>query len=451
MQQSNPVSNSAHQLTADEVVARHRAAGKAATKGAVFAEFVDMFDIYLPTVILTPALLYFRPPNLDPGLDAIMTSLIFVTTLIGRPVGAAIFGHMADSLGRRRTTIMSVSGFGIITLLIALVPGYQTLGVGSYWILILLRFLDGVCLGGGYTGALPLAMEYSPKKKRGLLGGVVLAGFPLAYIVINLLGLASFNIFTVGDVHSSYVQWGWRIPFILGALGAFALALYYKYSVSESEIWKVSETKGSPLREVFRGQSLKNFLQVFLMMTGFWLTQNLVTLFIPSVVLPKTLGLTGTQLTTTLLIAYACLIGSYIAAGVIAQKIGRRKFFMILGVLIAVVGSALMVTVMNSKGQSWGLITFLVCVFSILVTAPWGAVLPYITERFHTGVRASGFGLGFSASVVIPSFYAFYLTGLQSFLSAAAAAATLLVIGGLLGVLGAGMGPETKDVDFTTD
>lgn len=451
MQQTNPASNSARQLTADEVVTRHRAAGKAATKGAVFAEFVDMFDIYLPTVILTPALIYFRPPNLDAGMDAIMTSLIFVTTLIGRPVGAAIFGHMADSLGRRRTTILSVSGFGIITVLIALVPGYQTIGVGSYWILILLRFLDGVCLGGGYTGALPLAMEYSPKRKRGLLGGIVLAAFPLAYIVINLLGLASFNIFTVGDVHSSYVQWGWRIPFILGALGAFALALYYKYSVSESEIWKVSENKGSPLREVLSGASLKNFLQVFLMMSGFWLTQNLVTLFIPSVVLPKTLGLTGTQLTTTLLIAYACLIGSYIAAGVIAQKIGRRKFFMILGVLIAVVGSALMITLMNSKGQSWGTITFLVCVFSILVTAPWGAVLPYITERFHTGVRASGFGLGFSVSVVIPSFYAFYLAGLQSFLSAAAAAATLLVIGGLLGVLGAALGPETKDVDFTTD
>ncbi|MBT1003936.1 MFS transporter [Paenarthrobacter sp. DKR-5] len=453
MRQTNETSAPAQQLTADEVAARHKTAGKAATKGAVYAEFVDMFDIYLPTVILTPAMVFFRPPNLDPGMDAILTSLIFATTLIGRPIGAAIFGHMADSLGRRKTTILSVSGFGIITLLIALVPGYETIGVGSYWILIALRFLDGICLGGGYTGALPLAMEYSPKEKRGLLGGVVLAGFPLAYIVINLIGLASFNIFKVGDVHSSYVQWGWRIPFIIGALVAGALALYYTKSVSESEIWKVSESKskGSPLREVMRGQNLKNFLQVFLMMTGFWLTQNIVTLFIPSAVLPKTLGLTGTQLTTTLLIAYACLIGSYIAAGLIAQKIGRRRFFMILGVLIAVVGSALMVTLMNSKGQSWGLITVLVCAFSILVTAPWGAVLPYITERFHTGVRASGFGLGFSVSVVIPSFYAFFLTGLQSFLSAAAAAATILVIGGILGSIGAAIGPETKDVDFTTD
>ncbi|NLU71881.1 MFS transporter [Streptomyces sp. HNM0575] len=437
-------------ITAEDS-ARSETKRKAATRGAVYAEFVDMFDIYLPTVILTPAMLYFRPKDVSPGLDAIMTSLIFATTLVGRPVGAAIFGHMADRLGRRRTTILSVAGFGVVTLLIGLLPGYAGIGIASFWILIALRFLDGVFLGGGYTGALPLAMEYSPKERRGLVGGLVLAAFPAAYIVINLVGLASFSIFTVGDVNSSYVQWGWRIPFVIGALLAGALALYYTRSVSESEIWKVSETKGSPLKEVFRGASLRNFLQVFLMMTGFWLTQNMVTLFLPASALPKTLGLTGTQLTTTLLIAYFCLVFSYIGAGLLGQRIGRRTFFMVVGPLIAVVGSVLLVVLMNGKDESWGFITLIVCLFSILVTAPWGVVLPYITERFHTGVRASGFGLGFSASVVIPSFYAFYLTGLESFMSPTAAAVTLLAVGGLLGGIGGALGPETKNVDFTTD
>ncbi len=154
---------------------------RSATRGAFFAEFVDMFDIYLPTVVLTPALIYFQPPgSISPGQAAIFTSLVFVTTLVGRPVGAAVFGALADRVGRRRSTIYSVAGFGVITLLIALVPGYATLGIASFWLLLVLRFLDGICLGGGYTGALPLAMEYSTKSRRGLLGGIILSAFPLA-------------------------------------------------------------------------------------------------------------------------------------------------------------------------------------------------------------------------------------------------------------------------------
>ncbi|MHC1558078.1 MFS transporter [Actinomycetospora sp. C-140] len=429
---------------------------RSATRGAFFAEFVDMFDIYLPTVILTPALLYFQPPGkLDPGTAAIFTSLVFATTLVGRPIGAAVFGALADRVGRRRSTIISVTGFGVITLLIALIPGYATLGIASYWILILLRFLDGICLGGGYTGALPLAMEYSRKSGRGLLGGIILSAFPLAYVVITLLGLASFALFPLSGADSPYAVWGWRVPFVLGALLAFVLAIYYVRSVSESEIWEAAAAAksegtsqggaGRPLLAVLRSST---FLQVFAMMTGFWLTQNLVTLFLPTTVLRNLVGLSNNQLTLALLVAYVCLVGSYIGAGVIGQRIGRRRFFMIGGAAIATVGVALMAVLVNGKGLPFGLIVLVVAVFSVVVTAPWGVVLPYITERFRTDVRASGFGLGFSVSVVIPSFYAFFLEGLGGVMPYAAAVLVLLAFGGVLGAVGAAAGPETKDVDF---
>jgi MFS family permease len=432
------------ETTAPDLAAKRRSA----TLGAFFAEFVDMFDIYLPTVILTPALKYFQPAQMSPGAAGIFTSLIFATTLVGRPVGAAVFGALADRIGRRKSTIASVSGFGVITLLIALIPGYATVGIASYWILIVLRFLDGVCLGGGYTGALPLAMEYSPKHRRGLLGGVILAAFPLAYIVINLVGLALFTLFPLAGATSPYAVWGWRIPFVIGALLAGVLAIYYVRSVSESEIWEASEKKSSPLSDIFKGASGRSFLQVFTMMTGFWLTQNLVTLFLPTTVLGTLLKLSNTQLTTTLLIAYGCLVVSYIGSGLVAQRIGRRRFFMIAGVCIAIVGSVLLGLLVTGTGLSLGMVVLLVCLFSVVVTAPWGVVLPYITERFHTDVRASGFGLGFSASVVIPSFYAFYLQGLGQVMPYALASVVLLALGGVLGTVGAAAGPETKDVDF---
>lgn len=428
---------------------------RSATRGAFFAEFVDMFDIYLPTVVLTPALIYFQPARLDPGTTAIFTSLVFATTLVGRPIGAAVFGALADRLGRRRSTIISVTGFGVITLLIALVPGFTTIGIASYWLLIVLRFLDGICLGGGYTGALPLAMEYSTKGRRGLLGGIILAAFPAAYVVITLLGLACFALFPLAGPGSAYAVWGWRVPFVLGAVLAFVLAGYYVRSVSESEIWQAAEaakaegtSQGGAARPLLAVLRSPTFLQVFAMMTGFWLTQNLVTLFLPTTVLRNLVGLSNNQLTVTLLIGYICLVGSYIGSGVLAQRIGRKRFFVIGGLLIATVGVALMAVLVNARGLSLGLVIVVVCVFSIIVTAPWGVVLPYITERFRTDVRASGFGLGFSVSVVIPSFYAFFLEGLGSLMPYAVAVLVLLGLGGLLGAAGAAVGPETRDVDF---
>lgn len=108
---------------------------ESAIRGAVFSEFIDMFDIYLPAVVLSPMMFYFQPPEMSPGLEAILSSLVFVTTLVGRPIGATLFGVVADRMGRRTASIYSVAGFGLITLLIALLPSYQTIGVWSYFCL----------------------------------------------------------------------------------------------------------------------------------------------------------------------------------------------------------------------------------------------------------------------------------------------------------------------------
>src|SRR5581483_2421214 len=121
---------------------------------------------------------------------------------------------------------------------------------------------------------------------------------------------------------------------------------------------------------IFTGASGRSFWQVFTMMTGFWLTQNLVTLFLPTTVLHTFLKLTGTQLTMTLLIAYACLVFSYIGSGVLAQLIGRRRFFLIVGPTIATVGCVPLGLLVTGAGLPFGAIVLLVCLFSVLVTAP---------------------------------------------------------------------------------
>jgi len=446
-------------LTATDVVQSEREQSietkrRNAIKGAFFSEYIDMFDIYLPVVVLSPVLAFFQPPHLSSGMETILASLVFITTLLGRPIGALLFGMIADRIGRRKASIWSVSGFGVVTLLIALLPGYESIGIVSYWALVLLRFVDGIFLGGGYTGAMPLAIEYSKKHQRGFVGGFIIAGFPAAYVSINLIAMLMFALFPLNGMHSPYAQWGWRIPFVLGAVLAGVLAMYYVHKVAESEIWE-SETaeKGPqpeklPLTDLLRGKSGRNLLQVLVMMTGFWLTQNIITIFLPTGLLVKTLHLTGFQMTSTLMITYFVLFFSYIGSGMIAQVIGRRRFFAIVGPLIATVGAALLYVLANVDGLSLATIIVLVCVLAVLVTSPWGVIVTYINERFVTDVRATGFGVGFSLSVIIPSFYAFYMNWLGEFMPLRLTSVVLLCVGGLIGAIGALMGPETKDVDF---
>jgi MFS family permease len=261
-----------------------------------------------------------------------------------------------------------------------------------------------------------------------------------------------FTLFPLNGVHSPYAQWGWRIPFVIGAILAGVLALYYVYKVSESEIWK--EEAGQvvreklPLSDLIRGKSGRNLLQVLIMMTGFWLTQNIITIFLPTGLLVRSLHLTGFQMTSTLLISYAVLFFSYIGSGLIGQRIGRRRFFIVVGPAIATVGAGIMYVLSNVDGLTLPVIILLVTLLSVLVTSPWGVIVTYINERFVTDVRATGFGVGFSLSVIIPSFYAFYMNWLSAIMPFRMTAVVLLAIGGLIGMAGAIMGPETKDVDF---
>ncbi len=416
-----------------------------AIRGAFASEFIDMFDIYLPVVVLAPVMSFFRPPEASEGTQAILASLVFITTLLGRPIGGLLFGMVADRIGRRAASVYSVSGFGVVTLLIALLPGYETLGIAAYWLLVLLRFIDGIFLGGGYTGAMPLAMEYSRKSERGFVGGLVMAAFCAAYLCINLVALLMFAL--VAD--SAYAHWGWRIPFVLGALLAFALARYYLREVPESQVW-LAKTQRRPfaLANLVRGNSGRSLAQVLLMMTGFWLTQNLITLFVPTGLLIQALHLSSVQVTATLLVTYLALFFSYIGAGVLAQRVGRRRFFIVVGVLIASIGAMILHVLTSTPGLSLAAISVLVCMLAVLVTSPWGVIVTYINERFATEVRATGFGVGFSLSVIIPSFYAFYLSWLGALVPTHLAPVVLLCVGGLIGAMGAWLGPETREVDL---
>lgn len=417
--------------------------------GAFVGFFIDMFDVYLPVVVLAPAIIYFVSPELSASSTAIVTGLIFASTLLGRPLGALIFGRYADTIGRKRTTVISVTGFGTATLLMALMPGYEQWGIFSVAIFILLRFIDGIFIGGEYTSASPLAMEYSPKEKRGFYAGLIQSGFPLAFVAISLLTLFMLSVTPADGLDSPYVQWGWRIPFVIGALLAFAVALYYQFFVDESELFESSGGSESPLKTLFSGDNLKNFLQVFVLMSGFWLSLNTVSAILPGL-LGSEVGLSSTEVTITLVTAFFVLFLGFIGAGALSQRIGRRLLLMLLGGLMTVLGTFLYYILISTSPDSFPLVVLLTTLIVFIVSSNWGMATSYINERFQTGIRASGFGLGYSVAVILPSFYAFYQAGLASIMPFEYTVLPLLVIGGLLILGGAAWGPETKDVDFAS-
>jgi MFS family permease len=380
---------------------------------------------------------------------------IFAATLIGRPIGAAIFGHIGDTVGRRRATIIALTGSGVATFLMALLPGYALLGTLIVVVFIVLRFVNGIFVGGVYTSANPLAMEYSPKEKRGFYGSLIMTGYPLAYAAISLITLVLLQFIPAGGLDSPYVQWGWRIPFFISTVMIFSITLYFVYSVAESQLFEAAkegeeDDQSSPIVELFKGDNLRSFLQVFVLMGGFWLT-----LYVPSAMLPglltSELELSGTKLTITLTIAFLALAGGYMAAGIISQRTGRRPFLIVASIVMATVGTFLFYIIVATTPQNLFTIIVLVTAVVVVVTSVWGLATVYIIERFQIGVRASGFGLGYSLAVIPPAFYAYYQVGLATFMPFKFTPLPLLVIGSMLILIGALWGPETKDVDFEDD
>ena len=428
-------------------------AGRRAIKGAFFGFWVDFYDIYLPTVALTPAIIYFIPKGLPVQTAVTLNFLVFAVTLIGRPIGSFIFGHLGDVIGRKRTTIIAVVGFTVMTFLIALMPGYATWGYASIALLITFRLIDGVFFGGEYTGANPLAMEACPKRLRGLVGGFIQSAYPIAYVAISLTVLIVFLFAPAGSLSSPYVQWGWRIPFFIGSLLGLVFLAYY-VRVEESPLWETQakDRVKAPLVDLFSGQNLRNLVQVFLLMSGLWFAVQ-VSISATPTFLETVLKQSPRGVTYGLLVANVCLSASFYLTAWLSQRYGRRLMFAVTGVITGVagtVGYGLMLANASGKGSlvlTMAIFTVVLC----LSISPWGIVTSYINERFPTGVRASGFGIGYSLAVIIPSFVLFYLPAIAKLgIPYLYTPLLLMVLAGLFQVLGALLGPETREVDMTS-
>jgi MFS family permease len=421
-----------------------------AVRAAYFGFFVDMFEVYLPVAVLAPALVYFIPAGLSAATNATIFSVIFAISLMGRPIGSMVFGHFGDRLGRRRITLISVGSFAVATLLVAALPGYAAWGGASIAALLILRLANGIFIGGEYTAANPLAMEYSPKEKRGLNAALIHVGYPGALVCVSLLTALLLKVAPGGDAGSAYAVWAWRLPFVIGALLAGALYFYYYFMVPESDVWRASKKSAAPLKELFAGADLRRLGQLVVVVSGAWLTLDATVAALPGVI-NTVLGVKSTDVNTGILIGAAISMPILPLIGVLGQKFGRRPVIAVFGVLNLFPASVLYYVLVAGAYHDSGMLIGLVALILVLTIPVWAVITPYLAESFRTEIRSCGYGISYSVATVLPGFYSFYMLGLAKVMPYQFSPIVLLVLGGLMLTLGALAGPETKDVDFNLE
>lgn len=415
--------------------------GRRALGAAFFTFTIDVFDVFLPIIALSPALSYFEPKALPTSTTLTWFFVVFAASLLGRPIGSFIFGHVGDRWGRRRTTLWAIGGFGAATLLMALLPGYKSWGLAALGTMAVLRLIDGIFLGGGYTGATPLAIEAIPGRRRGLFGGFINSGTGIAFAAIALMTLVSLHWFPPST--GQYAQVGWRIPFLAGVVLAAVLFVYYYRKVEESPLWKETTKSAHPLRDLFHGTNLRRLIEIFVVMTGVWFVTNSTLVPIPAL-LETVYKVPSTLVTTIEIVANVLMFGSFMAAGALSDRFGRKRMLAVFGIINIVIAPFVYLWVLADAKSSPELLWISLPLLFILTNSVFGVLTAFITERFSTRVRSSGYGIGYSIGIVIPAFSSFYMLGLKTFVPYADTALLLEILSGILILVGSLLGPELK-------
>ena len=301
----------------------------ASSLGTVF----EWYDFYLyGTLAVIIGKQFFS--NLDPTSQTIFSLLAFAAGFIVRPFGAIFFGRLGDMIGRKYTFLVTILIMGLSTFIVGILPNYASIGVAAPIILILLRMLQGLALGGEYGGAATYVAEHSPHGRRGLFTSWIqttaTAGLFLSLLVI--LGTRTL----IGE--EAFADWGWRVPFLVSVL-LLAVSVWIRLSMNESPAFKKMKEEGktskAPLTESFG--DWKNLKIVILALLGLtmgqavvWYTGQFYALFF------MTGPLKVDNATANILIAIALAIGTpfFIFFGWLSDKIGRKPIIMA-GCLIA--------------------------------------------------------------------------------------------------------------------
>ncbi|NOV25250.1 MFS transporter [Cupriavidus necator] len=350
-------------------------------------EFYDHFIYGSAAALVFPKLFF---PQSDPLTATLLSFASYGVAFVARPLGAAIFGHFGDKMGRKSILIITLLMMGLATFGIGLLPTYAAAGALAPLLLVLLRVVQGLALGGEWGGAAIMVNELDPEgKRRGMLGSLVQLAAPIGLLLAN----GVFALVTWQVSEEAFLSWGWRVPFLLSAL-LVGVGLYIRSNVRESGMFeKLEESHAearAPIMEVLRNYK-KQLLIAFGARLGGDIAFYVFTLFLLYFV-PTKLGLPKSIALNAVLLGALAQILFIPIAGLLADRVGRRPVLMIGGIGGAVWAFAFFALI---KTGSPALIMLASFVGMVLVSFMFSPLASFLPELFATRVRVTGASLGF--------------------------------------------------------
>ncbi|NRQ39602.1 MHS family MFS transporter [Nonomuraea sp. NN258] len=407
---------------------------------------LEWYDFFLYTTASTVVFAKLFFPTLDP-FNATMAALTAnAVAFVARPLGGIVFGHFGDRVGRKTVLVVTLLVMGVSTFLIGLLPGYATIGVAAPILLAVLRFVQGLGLGGEWGGAVIMSMEHGGGRRRGFNASWPQVGVPAGYVLAT--GLLAILSFAQSD--AAFLSWGWRIPFLLSGALVF-VGLWVRLKITESPLFTEVEQQGAkarmPLVEVLRTHP-RALLSAFTARIGVDVAFYTFTVYI-MVYITQQLDLERSVALNAVLIGSALQLGLIPLFGALSDRIGRRPVYL-MGVIGAAVWVFAFFPLLDSR--SFPLIALAAVVALITHAAMYGPQAAFIAELFSTRLRYSGASMGYQVAGIAGGALA-PLIALQLFETYGTTVAVSLYVVAALAVtaLGLSIAPETRDVDLAAD
>jgi len=374
-------------------------------------EWYDFFLYATAAALIFPAAFF---PESTPTMGLILSFGTFAFGFIARPVGGILFGHFGDRIGRKRTLVIALMLMGVASTLIGLLPTYANIGIAAPIILTVLRFVQGLAIGGQWGGAMLLVTESAPADQRGYYGAYAQAGAPVGVILANL----AFIIISASVSEEFFQAWGWRIPFLASVL-LIGISMYVQLHIEDTDAFKelealkekrLAETEGSQVL-VKRSpvlEAIARYPKRITLAAGAFISVQVNFYILIGFILaygsdPAGGGMSRDMVLAAVLVASAIQIPTQFWASAYSDRHGRRGIFMLGAALTGLAAFALFPLL--DTGNFWlsvlGISAGLGCLGMM-----YGPQAAFFTELFSTEVRYSGASLGYQLGAIVGGAFA---------------------------------------------